>query len=91
MRKSKLKRKRPIRVITERKQQEMQAEAVVRRLLYIKQKGKCALCGGDVDWRGYQKHERKKRSQGGDPTDINNCVLICGRCHSLEHGIKEVT
>lgn len=33
-------------------------------------------------------HETVKRSQGGDPTDPDNCQLLCLACHLLEHGIR---
>ena len=51
--------------------------------------GRCQRCGQLPDWRGLSKHEKVKRSQGGDPLDPNNCEILCGRCHSKEHGIKE--
>lgn len=58
--------------------------------LFKRQKGKCARCGGTEDWRGWQKHEIIFRSQGGDPLDINNCELLCGKCGSKAHNIREV-
>ena len=39
--------------------------------------------------RGLYKHEIKFRSQGGDPLDPNNCLMVCGKCSSKEHGIHE--
>ena len=33
-------------------------------------------------------HERVRRSQGGDPADPDNCVLLCPRCHLAAHGIR---
>ena len=26
-------------------------------------------------------HERRSRAQGGDPTDPENCLLLCHACH----------
>jgi 5-methylcytosine-specific restriction endonuclease McrA len=46
-------------------------------------------CGKRPDWRGLSLHHKKKRSQGGK-TSVDNCILICGSCHSMEHGIREV-
>lgn len=51
--------------------------------------GLCEICGNLPDWRGLAKHERIKRSQGGDPTERNNCLMVCGKCHARCHGIKE--
>jgi len=33
-------------------------------------------------------HERVKRSQGGDASDPENCVLLCVTCHLAAHGIR---
>lgn len=41
------------------------------------------------DWRGLAKHEIIFRSHGGSAIDENNCILICGKCHSELHGLKE--
>jgi len=51
--------------------------------------GLCEECHELPDFRGLSKHEKIKRSQGGDPTDPNNCELICGKCHDLCHGIVD--
>lgn len=52
--------------------------------------GLCEDCGSAGDFRGLAKHEIRHRSQGGDPLDPANVLLLCGRCHSLRHGIREV-
>jgi len=33
-------------------------------------------------------HEHLHRSQGGDPTDPDNCILLCGVCHMRAHGLR---
>ena len=39
-------------------------------------------------WRG-AAHHQKHRSQGG--TDMpDNLLWLCGRCHAIKHGVKEV-
>ena len=58
--------------------------------LVLRAGGRCESCGEWPDWRGLSKHEKIKRSQGGDPLDPTNCEMLCGRCHSREHLIKEV-
>jgi len=52
--------------------------------------GFCEECHKLPDFRGLRKHEIKMRSQGGDPTDPENCLMVCGRCHSKFHGIEEI-
>ena len=48
----------------------------------------CEKCGQAPDWRGLRVHHMTKRSQGGDESE-GNLTWLCGRCHSLLHGIKE--
>ncbi len=79
----------PIRKISDKRAIEIQQEAELRRVLYIKQKGLCADCGGQPDWRGWQKHEIVFRSQGGSPIDEKNCILICYPCGAKRHNIRE--
>ena len=50
--------------------------------------GICEECKKQPDWRGLHPHEKIFRSQGGE-LSMENTVMICGRCHSAEHGIKE--
>lgn len=52
--------------------------------------GLCSDCGSPGDWRGISKHEIKFRSHGGDPLDRNNVLMLCGKCHSKRHHLKEV-
>lgn len=82
-------KKTPIKKVSDKRKAEMQAEKELTALLYIKQRGKCADCSAKLGWRS-AKHELKSRAQGGDPTEEANCVLLCGRCHSARHRIKEV-
>jgi 5-methylcytosine-specific restriction endonuclease McrA len=50
--------------------------------------GVCEDCHQSPDWRGLAPHHKIKRSQGGRDTE-DNIIILCGRCHSLRHGIKE--
>ncbi|MDD4876753.1 MAG: HNH endonuclease signature motif containing protein [Dehalococcoidales bacterium] len=50
--------------------------------------GKCQNCHELPDWRGLAKHHKTKRSQGGQDSP-DNIIWLCGKCHSLFHGIKE--
>ena len=77
--------------ISRRMDKQRREETMLARQLVVgRAQGLCEICRQPPDWRGLSKHEKVKRSQGGDPLDPENCVMLCGRCHSREHGIKEV-
>jgi 5-methylcytosine-specific restriction endonuclease McrA len=92
-----------IRPIGEKRKAEMEAEYEIRRQLceraggywvrsghyYRCLGGLCELCHKPPDWRGLSPHENKHRSQGGK-LSLENSKMLCGKCHSAEHGIKEV-
>jgi len=45
-------------------------------------------CGSPGGWRGLHQHEIIFRSQGGDPNDPDNVLLLCGKCHAQKHGLE---
>lgn len=42
---------------------------------------RCRICGKHGNDVGYEVHEVIPRSLGGDPTNPDECVLVCGRDH----------
>ena len=65
-----------------------------RNFVWSRANGKCEDCGSTGDsLRGLQIHHIKHKGMGGskrlDNTD--NLKLLCGKCHSKAHGIREVT
>ena len=78
-----------MRRISKKMIKQKQEEKELTMKLWDKQGGKCAECGVWLSWRS-AKHEIISRARGGDPTDPLNCQLLCGRCHSARHLIKEV-
>ena len=72
-----------------RKRQLLSEKKLAKELLEICG-GYCMKCHILPDFRGLSKHEIKMRSQGGDPTDKENCLLLCGKCHSAQKGIIEL-
>jgi len=78
-----------LRSVSKKRSRERYRERKLRRELLKRCGGLCELCGELPDWRGLYKHEIKFRSQGGDPLDPNNCLMVCGKCSSKEHGIHE--
>ena len=49
----------------------------------------CMECGGRGDFRGLSLHHKKLLSQGGK-TEKSNMILLCGKCHSQAHNIREI-
>jgi 5-methylcytosine-specific restriction endonuclease McrA len=80
----------PLNKVSKKKLVEKKKEQKLTQELLELCKGLCMNCGSTPDFRGLSKHEIKFRSQGGDPTDRNNTILVCGKCHSKFHGITEV-
>ena len=61
----------------------------IRLEVFNRADGLCEVCKSHGDWRGLSMHHIKLRSQGGQHT-ADNLRLLCGKCHSKNHGIKEV-
>jgi hypothetical protein len=53
---------------------------------------RCAICGGYGDWRGIVEHHIQPKGMGGSKArDVpENKIWLCGKCHSEQHGIREV-
>ena len=49
--------------------------------------GTCEICGLPPDFRQLHPHEKVHRSQGGR-LSLDNSLMVCGRCHDIEHGIR---
>ncbi len=77
----------PIRKVSSKKRAQLKEERILTARLIIKQDGKCADCGVKLGW-GSAKHEKVFRSHGGDPTDEDNCQLLCLVCHGKRHGLN---
>ena len=62
--------------------------------VYDRAQGRCETCGKYVrrvtdpaatEFTVGNVHEPEKRSQGADPTDPKQCVLMCTSCHAFSH------
>jgi hypothetical protein len=60
----------------------------VKKELAKKSDGLCGNCGKSPDWRGLSTHHLKFLSRGGS-NQIDNLILICGKCHNHFHNIWE--
>jgi hypothetical protein len=78
-----------IRKVSKKMARQKVKERELSQQLLTKCNGLCMKCGQLPDWRGLSKHELIFRSRGGNPLDEDNTILICGKCHSEYHGIKE--
>ncbi|MDZ4246527.1 MAG: HNH endonuclease signature motif containing protein [Dehalococcoidia bacterium] len=68
---------------------ELKARQNLRQQLLEECGGLCQQCLQRPDWRGLALHHVKHLSRGGK-TEVGNCRLLCGRCHSHSHHIREV-
>lgn len=85
MKKTELNRKTPLRKISKKMKQQCYHERVLKKQIVIEQwgydgRGLCLLC---MQWAKLEKHEIVFRSQMGSAVDRNNCICLCGYCHSL--------
>ena len=78
-----------MRQVSKKRAKVLRKERKLTQELLIRCGGLCEMCGNLPDFRGLSKHEKIKRSQGGDPTNRDNCLMLCGKCHSGCHGILE--
>ena len=65
-----------------------------RRIVYTREDGRCQGCGRDLalyrDDSGRpvgHVDEQPPRSRGGDPTDPDQCGLLCPACHQINHAL----
>jgi len=78
-----------IKPISKKKSKELQQEAKIRQQLMERCNGLCEGCHGLPDFRGLHPHEKLFRSHGGKMS-LDNSIMICGKCHSEKHNIREV-
>lgn len=77
-----MRRGRPLRRVSKKKARQLVAEGQTKRKLVELTSGMCeARIEGVCVGRGVDKHERKTRGRGGDPTLLHNVVLVCRPCH----------
>lgn len=74
--------------VSAKRAREITQEKHTREALLIECKGYCMECGGLPDWRGLSLHHENFKSRGGK-SEYSNVRLLCGKCHSQFHGIRE--
>ena len=68
--------------ISKKKQRIMRQERLLELELCEKYGYCCHYCGKT---EVIVKHEIAFRSNGGDPTDPDNCIILCRDCHNKAH------
>ena len=58
-----------------------------RKILLSKANDLCQICNNLPDFRGLAVHHKQFRSKGGNH-DLENLVVVCGKCHDELHGIR---
>lgn len=80
-----IKERKPLKKVSKKQVKELKKRRKVKKKLM---KGYCQLCGERPDFRGLQLHHLEKLSQGGETVEPN-LVIICGKCHDLQHHIVD--
>ena len=64
----------------------------LRKKLLERADGVCEECGYAPDFRGLQIHHLARKKMGGSKLlDKENLLIcVCGHCHAILHGIREV-
>ena len=64
--------------------------ASLRKQVIERSGGVCEICHCK-DWRMAVHHKKHKGMGGSDRLDtLDNLIYLCGRCHDLAHGIRDV-
>ncbi len=77
-------RQTPLRKVSKKMVKQQGIENVLKKKLGEKYGRCCHHCGSNELPR--DKHEIVFRSQGGDPLDEDNCLLLARFCHDCAHG-----
>ena len=78
------------------KRQKAKARAICLEVVWGRARGRCESCSLKV-WRVLETddprlvghvHEILPRSLGGDPTDPEQTILLCPKCHAAAHHLN---
>lgn len=74
------------RVERQRRQRDTGPDQATKALLWERAKGRCEICGRDVNGAPFSRHHRRPRGMGGTTVDwindITNLLLLCGSATS---------
>jgi 5-methylcytosine-specific restriction endonuclease McrA len=73
----------PINKVSKKKARIMRQERIIELQLLDNYGWNCHYCGKTNCV--LNKHEILFRSHGGDPTDMENCIILCSVCHAKAH------
>ncbi len=72
--------------VSDKRREQLDQEKILTAKLLGECKGLCMLCGKPPDFRGLMKEHH----YGGKKREMGDFILVCGKCASSQHGIKEV-
>jgi Zn finger protein HypA/HybF involved in hydrogenase expression len=77
--------------VSKKRAQQIRRENKLRELALERCGGLCEKCGNPPDWRGLSLSHTKPKGMGGTTHKytIDEVQMLCGKCHSLEHHLKE--
>lgn len=79
----------PINRISARQRAELDRRRRLRQQLLTQCGGLCMECSKTPDWPGLSLSHDVPLARGGKTT-LENCRLLCPRCHGKRHGIRIV-
>ena len=75
----------------------MKTPSIVFKQAYERADGRCEnpdCLKPYGDWRGLAAHHKIHKGMGGSSNpavhSLENIIILCGKCHAAEHGIKEI-
>ena len=77
-----------LRRVSKKQQKELALRSRLKKELMAECEMCCQSCGTAGDFRGMALHHKIRLSQGGK-TEKSNLEILCGKCHSLAHNIRE--
>ena len=82
----------PLKHISKRMAKQKRLEDKLRIECLIRCQGLCERCHQLPDWRGLSLSHTHPKGMGGTSHEytIDEVQLLCGRCHSEKHNIREL-
>ncbi|MAF43092.1 MAG: hypothetical protein CMI54_02835 [Parcubacteria group bacterium] len=83
-------KKSSIKPVSDKQKEELKRRKDLKRLLILQNGERCMTCNDKHrDFRGISLSHIIPLSRGG-ATCRRNCLLECGVCHNLRHGLVEI-
>ncbi len=83
------KKRKPIKKVSKKQLKELAKRAKLKAELIEESGGLCQICGKEPGGLGLSLSHTIPLSRGGK-TEFSNLKVLCHKCHSLRHNIKEM-